>query len=265
MLFQSLTLTQNSWKIFYEKFYRPLYNGSEEPTQKVLEKQTERAELYLKFFEQHNIRFNSHLDIGASAGILMQKVRNKHQLQYQYGVEPGSAYSQNANIPGSFMFPSLEQVVQSEKTFDLITACHVLEHIPDPNVFLQQVNNLLNENGILFLEVPNAEGNIFSMEFAHPLVFSPLSISSLLAAHGFEIISMAEHGLPATSDNRCKKYLAIFAVKSKEKNFTTEKNRKKTYLRKKMLRNTFWFENNFTYFIKSPFRYFKFISGKYAI
>lgn len=265
MLFQSSTLTQSAWKIFYEKFYRLLYNGSEEPTQKVLEKQTERAELYLKFFEQHNIRFNSHLDIGASAGILMQKVRNTYQLQYQYGVEPGSAYSQNANIPGSFMFPSLEQVVQSEKTFDLITACHVLEHIPDPNLFLQQVNKLLSEKGVLFLEVPNAEGNIFSMEFAHPLVFSPLSISSLLAAQGFEITSITEHGLPATSDSRCKKYLAIFAVKNKKKNYTPENKRQKSQLRKKMLRNTFWFENNFIYSIKSPFRYIKFITGKYAI
>jgi 2-polyprenyl-3-methyl-5-hydroxy-6-metoxy-1,4-benzoquinol methylase len=51
---------------------------------------------------------------------------------------------------------SLFENFESEKKFDYIFACYVLEHIKDPIKFLKLAAGLLNENGLLFIVVPNA-------------------------------------------------------------------------------------------------------------
>ncbi|CEN43621.1 hypothetical protein CCAN2_1060004 [Capnocytophaga canimorsus] len=42
-----------------------------------------------------------------------------------------------------------------EKSFDVITLWHVLEHIPDLENEIQKINSLLKEDGILIVAVPN--------------------------------------------------------------------------------------------------------------
>ena len=40
--------------------------------------------------------------------------------------------------------------------FDLITACHILEHLSDVSTFVRRIDELLSPSGLLYLEVPNA-------------------------------------------------------------------------------------------------------------
>jgi 2-polyprenyl-3-methyl-5-hydroxy-6-metoxy-1,4-benzoquinol methylase len=51
---------------------------------------------------------------------------------------------------------SLFENFESEKKFDYIFACYVLEHVKDPIKFLKHATGLLNKNGLLFILVPNA-------------------------------------------------------------------------------------------------------------
>lgn len=43
------------------------------------------------------------------------------------------------------------------RRFDLVTACHVLEHTPDPVRFLRALGSRLKEGGLLVVEVPNID------------------------------------------------------------------------------------------------------------
>lgn len=51
---------------------------------------------------------------------------------------------------------SLEEIKIDTKTrFDIVTFFHVLEHVPNPNATIKLCENLLKENGILVIAVPN--------------------------------------------------------------------------------------------------------------
>lgn len=56
-------------------------------------------------------------------------------------------------VEGDFLESSLER-----DRFDLITMFHVIEHFPDPRMAVARAYDLLNANGILFIETPNWDG-----------------------------------------------------------------------------------------------------------
>lgn len=98
-------------------------------------------------------RLKRFLDIGCSAGGTMLAFA---ELGYDaYGVEPSSA---SRHAP-----PQLASRIQNcylgqevfEKPFGIITAFHVLEHVPDPAVFLAHSRGLMVPRGILVIEVPD--------------------------------------------------------------------------------------------------------------
>ncbi len=47
------------------------------------------------------------------------------------------------------------------KKFDIITAFHVLEHVPEPDVFIQKCHSLLEKDGVLLIAVPNELQSLF--------------------------------------------------------------------------------------------------------
>lgn len=82
--------------------------------------------------------------------------------------------------------------------YDVITAYHVIEHVPDPAAFLSQIRALSASDGILVLRLPNASslaarltGGWWEWFIApeHINVFSSKSISLLLNEKGFTVIS----------------------------------------------------------------------------
>ena len=82
--------------------------------------------------------------------------------------------------------------------YDVITAYHVIEHVPDPAAFLSQIHALSAPNGILLLRLPNASSAVARLTKGwwewfiapeHVNVFSPKSISLLLRQKGFTVIS----------------------------------------------------------------------------
>lgn len=56
--------------------------------------------------------------------------------------------------------PSLED---SGSGFDLITAFHVIEHLPDPRAVLLQLSRMLGPSGRLVVEVPNANDALLTL------------------------------------------------------------------------------------------------------
>ncbi|MCU0372730.1 MAG: class I SAM-dependent methyltransferase [Ignavibacteria bacterium] len=50
---------------------------------------------------------------------------------------------------------SVNELIAENKKFDIITLWHVLEHFLNPVEELSKIRNLLNDDGLLFVEVPN--------------------------------------------------------------------------------------------------------------
>ncbi len=89
-----------------------------------------------------------------------------------------------------------EYVVKAERKCELSLMVHVLERFVDPGAGLRGVRELLNENGIAYVEVPNV---LFrrSLEVAHPYSVHAGSRRMLLVRKGLQALKVVSHGGPS--------------------------------------------------------------------
>jgi len=96
------------------------------------------------------------LDIGCGTGELLNYFKQKGWNTT--GVEPNqsarSFASTNYNI-GVFDENELDNF--EENSFDVISLWHVLEHVPDLNGRMDQLNRLLKKDGLLIIALPNLD------------------------------------------------------------------------------------------------------------
>jgi len=79
------------------------------------------------------------------------------------------------------------------KKYDCVTISHVLEHIYDLDDFIKNINNILNNDGYLYIEVPNMEyyedfivnGPLQEINIEHINFFSKYALNKLLIKHNF--------------------------------------------------------------------------------
>lgn len=98
----------------------------------------------------------------------------------------------------------IEILVDCEASFDVITICHVIEHVYDPVGTLRQLHALLKPGGMLWLETPNL-ASLGSRRFGsdwrglepprHLVLFNPSSLRQALATAGFHSLRQRWRGL----------------------------------------------------------------------
>ena len=88
----------------------------------------------------------------------------------------------------------------NETNFNLITMVQVLEHLDEPKKEIIELKNCLNEEGVIYAEVPNLYGFPLSDE-AHKIAFSKNSLIKIFLDSGFEILNF---GYTKTPNNSIK-------------------------------------------------------------
>ncbi len=209
LVFQSPRMTENELDSFYQEEYRRLYQGSPGPGAKDLVVQAGRAASLLSFVRGYITALTRHLDIGCSAGLLLQQFQAAYGCQ-SAGVEPGTHYRQYAQDAGLAVYASLEELgAAGQPRYDLVSMAHVLEHLPQPVEYLDNLRQeMVAPGGWLLLEVPNLYAHD-SFEVAHLVAFSPHTLRQTVQKAGFEIVALKQHGLPHSG--RIPLYLALLA------------------------------------------------------
>ena len=114
-------------------------------------RRTARARLgYLRA----HVRTGDLLEFGASTGEFLYE---SHQAGFRVSCVDRYPVLLDVNMPQNAVevFQQDADTFAIGKTFDVIAAFHVLEHLQQPEVFLRKCRDLLTPEGILFLEVPN--------------------------------------------------------------------------------------------------------------
>ena len=153
------------------------------------------AQLYFKKISSH-IPQGSMLDIGCSTGA---NVAQACELGWKVtGMDINTAALDTARsyIPKAEFYSSLEDPQLKKGSFSLITLFDVIEHIEDPHTFIQQVNSLLDKNGVLFILTPDAQSlsaklmkNQWPHLFSdHISLFSRKNLISFLKEHHFKVL-----------------------------------------------------------------------------
>jgi 2-polyprenyl-3-methyl-5-hydroxy-6-metoxy-1,4-benzoquinol methylase len=112
-----------------------------------------QVEQYLSFIKQHTSG-KTLLDIGTGSGLFPQLARlSGYEVE---GTDLSKHVSETLPVKAGFAVHhgALEEI-KFERTYDIITMLHVLEHTSNPLLTLQHAREILNESGYMLVVVPN--------------------------------------------------------------------------------------------------------------
>lgn len=185
---------------------------------------------------------NSILDIGQGTGELLNYFKQKGWDVK--GVEPNERAREFATTNyGTEVFdePMLDKFEANR--FDVISLWHVMEHVHDLGKRLKQITRLLDQNGYLFVAVPNIESPDsvkYGEKWAgldvprHLSHFTKKSMEYLLNMHDFKLIKMVPMKFDAyyvslLSEKYLKNKLAILSAFSNGYRSNREAKRENNY------------------------------------
>ncbi|MDQ6980721.1 MAG: class I SAM-dependent methyltransferase [Ghiorsea sp.] len=160
---------------------------------------------YFSLIEKHTSPGKA-LDIGCGNGHLLEVALNRGWSVHGYDVDKTStqnvARRLNIEVDYGDLFSS-----NIKSGFDLVTMHQVLEHLKDPNKYLEYIYKLINNDGYLFVAVPNIKSLSNRMKHFlervgirrknvgkyyatghHVLYFEPKTLVNLLEQHGFKVV-----------------------------------------------------------------------------
>lgn len=154
---------------------------------------------YLKYFKKYlstkNIKCKKILEIGCGNGFFLEELR-KNGMDNVYGIEPGmeSVRKANIRIKKNIKVDILKKGLFPKESFDIILCFHTLDHIPEPNKFLEVAYSLLKKEGKIFFIVHNTNGlsvkllneksPIFDIE--HVYLFNNLNLKQIFTQNKFK-------------------------------------------------------------------------------
>lgn len=179
VIFQNPRLTDKELSKYYkEGYYRRSIDSKVEEMDK---NELLRAEVDTQIIKKYKDTINSHLDLGCSRGYLLEKVGAKIKI----GVEENIKYVEIKKVE---VYPDIKDI--PNKTFDLVTAIHLLEHVPHPLEYLKTIRKFLSTDGLLILEVPTWKSPGGPLRLAHLFHFEPDVLRKLCRQAGLDPIDV---------------------------------------------------------------------------
>ena len=132
------------------------------------------------------------LDIGCDKGYFLDICR---RFGFEvYGIEPSQSAKSYTMSIGLNIAPSIKDV---QPSFQALTLWHVLEHFTEPRNLLEQCQYLLDDNGFIFIRVPDfasfwsrvlGRNWIWFQPHNHYVHYSKKSLCTLIESVGFEVV-----------------------------------------------------------------------------
>jgi hypothetical protein len=159
---------------FLEKFYQTSFYNNEnfEPDFDV------KARIdYIKSFCSPDIQL---LEVGSGNGLFLKKLKD-NSFSHCDGID--ILITDENDGP---------QVAQNKKTYDLILSYFVLEHILNPNQWLQSLKKYSNKDALYIFEIPDFENcPQHTLNHEHFLFPTRLHLKMMLERNGFDLIDLS--------------------------------------------------------------------------
>ncbi len=148
----------------------------------------------LKNVKREEIRL---LDIGCGNGFFLEEAKEMG-VGFVYGIEPGKETIKKAPswLRKNIKMGIFEKGIVKNNTYDIVCCFHTLDHIVDPNTFLQNTYESLKRGGKVLFIVHDTEGlsvklfkeksPIFDIE--HIYLFNKTTLEKIFIKNKFKII-----------------------------------------------------------------------------
>jgi 2-polyprenyl-3-methyl-5-hydroxy-6-metoxy-1,4-benzoquinol methylase len=161
------------------------------------------------------------LDIGCATGMLIESINGVGWDARGVDVCRESAEYGIAHRGVSIFVGTLEEARFPAESFSIIHFSHLIEHVPDPRGFLQEVRRILAPQGYAIITTPNVDGfqaRLFGKGWRsaiadHLTLFSKRTLGKLVTASGFDIRQTVTWGglAAGTAPGIIKKPMDVFA------------------------------------------------------
>lgn len=139
-----------------------------------------------------------HLDLGCGNGYVLKRMREANPKIKSIAAD---IVDFSSSMPTELNFIKLEagQLPFEDNYFDCVTLSHVIEHVKEPNLLINEIKRVLRQKGQLYIEcpserslwVPHIDDNFtwnFYDDKTHIAPFRLVELSGLLENEGFKII-----------------------------------------------------------------------------
>ena len=144
------------------------------------------------------------LDVGCGIGTKLVEFARRGWRVYGIDINPGALCVARRQVPtGDFRQGELGQVGFEPGSFDVIRLDNVLEHVYQPKMLLQEIQNLLRPgSGRLYVYVPHGESlsmrllgkySISAWVPFHVSLFTQTALHRILSEAGFTRVDMFQH------------------------------------------------------------------------
>ena len=196
-----------------DKYYTsPAYTSHISTAKNILDKVYLRARSFtltwkLSLIEKHAPASpeKTLFDFGCGTGEFLKAAKFNGWLTT--GMEPSRfARQQSDSVIRPYIQASINDVINDNKRFQVITLWHVLEHVEDLNSTLQELKQLLIQSGTIFIAVPNHtswDAKHYKQHWAgfdvprHFWHFSMKSMTRLLEKHALTVVKIIPMRLDA--------------------------------------------------------------------
>jgi 2-polyprenyl-3-methyl-5-hydroxy-6-metoxy-1,4-benzoquinol methylase len=154
---------------------------------------------FMRAYKIHslNTKAKSILDIGSGRGWILYFLRKYFNYERVVGTQIAiNAYKFSTEKLKLEIYNKDLLELSFEKKFDIVSILHVLEHVEKPEEYIKKIYELLNDEGTLFIEVPNYNAwarrltgkHWLALDLKHHLFFfTPKSLTDLLHKYNFKI------------------------------------------------------------------------------
>ncbi len=214
----------------YSSYYQYADNLQVEDLSHISESSLDMFKKEIEYIARYDVHRSAVLDIGSGMGTFLHAAKPYYKNLIGLDVSEKMASFVEKTV-GITVYISQYENFEWKMPFSLIHMSHVIEHIPNPNLWLQHSKKLLSKDGILVINVPNKWGlgyrlqhlfyklgfkRQFSDSWNDPVrtpdhLYEPTirSFKYLLQKNGFQILEFYTYSRrdPASNSNFTSKFL----------------------------------------------------------
>lgn len=204
LITQTLRIHRDSLSEFYEKIYWPLISGQAQYS--TAPKKHETSTYIFKYIPSHwkDIRI---FEVGCGAGNRISKLMNELREAGHAATSVACDYSSHALKLATqkgiqTIYGGMDELLTAGKA-DILILSHVCEHLPDLNQAIEQIDKLIHDNTLVYIEVPgvidleNKKEYFYSYQdycvLAHAYNFSLSTLENVMSKIGLELVEGDEY------------------------------------------------------------------------